>query len=237
MLRKLIGIIFLTTMLYSCGESIGDIEYTASADAFIRAIKKDSKVVYAPVFFGKGTTKTSMGIATALSGKKYNLKNFWNYENEVRWIPTSTDYSETFPETETYEIKITSDKKEEKTITQTVALKDVPESFDILKLDIDKTSKTIVVGWTKSKADFYTMTISEDMDSFPIFQSTRYTSKEATVENPQITITSTSLKWFADLFDGKTYTIQVHAYNKSGTTNNGEVDIVGEFIATKTFTW
>lgn len=230
MFRGIMFVSVLIATLWSCN-SIGDIEYTATADAYLRATKIDTKTKYAPVFLANGSTKTENGVATNNEGKTYQLTNYWNKEKYIRWVPENKDYSESFPASVNYSIKVTSTSNDEKVFTESITLTEVPQDFEILTVTPNKSENSITVTWSKSKADFFTISISETTDSYPLFQSTRF---NITTENPTFTIKEDTLKWFANLSEGNTYTLQVHAFNfKANTTDN----ISGEFLTSKSFTW
>lgn len=226
-------------MMVGCSED-EDIAYSFEANAYMRGMKIDGKVVYAPVLVTQSIGKTARMTALDENKNNYVLETYWKKnQNNYRWIPEVADYktkdkfssSMTFTFNAVAESSSSDDKKNERKVT--VSINNVPQDFEITDLSYEKDKNQTKITWGNAKADVYIMQLSEKLDSYPIFQSINLTPTEDDAKRLTMTLNSSSLKWIGNASPqkGTTYLLSIHAYKLTGST------VTGEFLATKSFVW
>ncbi len=230
---KITLVIGLLLAIWSCGED-QETTNTLKADAYIRAMKIENKIKYAPIFLATTSVAPIKLSATDSNDKNevFILESYWNNNLTYRWVPETENYTTSFANSKSYEF-VAIFEKEEKKISETLNISDVPKPFEITEAKYNKEDGKLHIQWTNAQADTYMIQISEKIDEYPIFQSINQKIEDTNEKNTfETTFGTSSLKWFKTPSVGKEYLLSIHAFN---VENNNKVR--GEFIATKRFIW
>lgn len=227
---KWIVLSVLTLVFFACNDD-EETSHSITANAYIRGMMIDGTAKYAPVLVAESLDSPDSMTATDDNSGQYSLKTYWDYSLRYRWVPDTADYKTSIDDL-TFTLLAAFDDGEEIEEEVSVDFDDVPSSFSITDLAYEASGDTFSVTWENTSADYYLISIAEDIDESPFFQS--FSLATTSDANTLTTSFDTStLNWFStSLTDGTEYLLTVHAFNL-----NAASEVEGEFMAGKWFTW
>jgi len=231
-IRAIVAIFMCATVLISCDDDLDTPSTQSIGDIFVRIVKVDNEVRYAPVLYNYSnfSIKEINVEGPTDSNLSYELTSY-DSDTGFRWLPSEDDYTTEDITNGIYTFQVTA--SDETVFTTVDKLLDTRiNPVEITNFVYDEDMHSFELDWKDIEdADTYVVKIMDSKDGKYLYVSNRlYTS------NHNFNISSN--KWTSfEKVDGTTYVIGVYAYKFETAQASSGYDINCESVEFQDFEW